>query len=99
MDETWNSKLYKLAISDFLNFGFKTQKHGKVTLKNDHKIKILQNFSKTRIYVREPAVVNKYAKFQIDTIIFEPQKGCFLSSHSAHWWRHTFQCNFVIVVV
>ena len=44
----------------------------KMTTKSD-----FQNFQKTGIYVVEIAVFNQCAKFQLDTIIFDPQKGCF----------------------
>ena len=48
-----------------------------------HKIKNFQNFQKTGIYVVELAVFNQCAKFQLDTIIFDPQKGCFCLPHGA----------------
>ena len=68
-----------MAISDFLNFVFLTPKIS-FFKKNDHKIQNFQKFPKTGIYVVEPAVLNQCAKFQLDTIIFDPQKGFFLSS-------------------
>ena len=40
-------------------------------------------FQKTGIYVVELAVLNQCAKFQLDAIIFDPQKGCFCFLHSA----------------
>ena len=66
-----------MAISDFLNFVFLTSKISKKSLFLD---KCSQNpkfskFSKTGIYVVELAVFNQCAKFQLDTIIFDPQKG------------------------
>ena len=74
-----------MAISDFLNFGFLTPKISKNHFfeKNDHKIQNFQNFQKTGIYVVELAVFNQCANFQLDTIIFDPQKGCFCLPHSA----------------
>ena len=84
----------------FLNFAFLTPNISK----NDFFLeKWSQNpkfskFSKTGIYVVELAVFNQFAKFQLDTIIFDPQKGCFCLPHSAQWWRHTFKCNFLKVI-
>ena len=44
MDKTQKSKVYNMAISDFLNFAFLTPKNFKNNFKqNDHKI---QNFQK-----------------------------------------------------
>ena len=71
-----------MAISDFLNFGFLTQKMSK----NHFFRKMITNskiFKKTGIYVVELAVFNQCEKFQFDTIIFDPQKGCFCLPHSA----------------
>ena len=42
------------------------------------KIQNVQNFPKTGLLVVELAVFNQCAKFQLDTIIFDPQKGCFV---------------------
>ena len=75
-----------MAISHFLNFAFLPQKIQNIFLKNDHKIlssSYIQKFQKTGIYVVELAVLNQCAKFQLDTIIFDPQKGCFCLPHSA----------------
>ena len=73
-----------MAILYFLNFGFLTPKMSKKSLKkNDHKIQNFQNFRKTGIYVVELAVFNQCANFQLATIIFDPQKGCFCLPHSA----------------
>ena len=47
------------------------------------KSKIFKIFKKPGIYVVEVAVFNQCAKFQLDTIIFDPQKGCFCLPHSA----------------
>ena len=46
------------------------------------KSKIFKIFKKG-IYVVELAVFNQCAKFQLDTIICDPQKGCFCLPHSA----------------
>ena len=70
-----------MAISDFLNFVFFYPKNVKNHfLEIDHKI---QNFQKTGIHVVELVVFNQCAKFQLDTISFDPQKGCFCLPHSA----------------
>ena len=66
-----------MAISDFLNFAFLTPKISK------NKSKIFKIFKKNGIYVVELAVFNQCAKFQLDTIIFDPQKECFCLPHSA----------------
>ena len=69
-----------MALSDFLNFAFLTPKSSKniFFLKNDHKIQNFQKFQKTGIYVIELAVLNQYAKFQLDTIIFDPKRDVFV---------------------
>ena len=69
-----------------------------LVLENDHKIQNFQKIQKPGIYVVELAVHNQCANFQLDTIIFDPQKGCFCLHHSAQWWRHTFKCNFLRVI-
>ena len=71
-----------MAISDFLNFVFLTPKISRNHFfrKMITKSKI---FRKTGIYVVELAVFNQCANFQLDTIIFDPQKGCFCLPHSA----------------
>ena len=41
--------------------------------KNDHKIKIFENFQKTVLYVKHLANAHNTSKFQIDTSIFDPK--------------------------
>ena len=85
MDNTQKNKLYKMAISDFCNFAFLTPKIPKNHFfrKMITKSKIFTIFKKNRICVVELTVFNQCAKFQLDTIIFDPQKGCFSLAHSA----------------
>ena len=91
-----------MAISDFLNFAFFNPKISKniFFLENDHKIQNFQKFQKTGIYVVELAVLNQCAKFQLDTIIFDPKRDVFAFPivPTAQWWRHTFKCNFLRVI-
>ena len=42
------------------------------------KSKIFQIFKKNGIYVVELGVFKQCAKFQLDAIIFDTQKGCFV---------------------
>ena len=41
--------------------------------KNDHKIKIFENFQKSVLYVKYLANAHHSSKFQIDTSIFDPK--------------------------
>ena len=63
----------------FFKFWFFDPKNLKKSffLENDHKSKIFK-FSKTGIYVEELAVFNQCANFQLDTIIFDPQRDVFV---------------------
>ena len=74
-----------MAISDFLDFAFLTPKISKNIFfrKMITKSKNFQKFQKTGIYVVDLTVLNQCAKVQLDTIIFDPQKGCFCPPHSA----------------
>ena len=77
---------------------FFTQKKLKHHFLNDHKIEIYQDFQKTGKYVVELTVFNQFAKLQLDTIIFDPQKGCFVFPIVANdGWRHTFKCGFIVL--
>ena len=69
-----------MAISDFSNFAFMTPKISKHHFfrKKDHKIQNLKIFLKTGIYIVELAVFNQCAKFQLDTIIFDPKRDVFV---------------------
>ena len=70
-----------MAISVFQNFGFLTPKISKNRFfcKMIPKIQNFQNFQKTGTHVFHLLVVYQCTKFQVNSSIFDPPNGVFLS--------------------
>ena len=89
-----------MALSDILNFAFLAPKISKnhFFLEKWPQNLNFSKISKNRNICCRASGPQPVCKVSTQYDNFDPQKGCFLSSHSAQWWRHTFKCNFLIVI-